>query len=214
MRSNITLLLSLFCALLCMSTTCQKDDIAFKYAFLEEIALSPAQRSYKIGDTLWLEYKNPSKQLYDQNTGQRITADTVSLSFWASLSALYEAPSNPPDGFCDFVSDGAVNVGRFFDAKSTFYTQRFGCNAANNYDFRVGIVFKQKGLYTLFLGDRTDAVIPCATRKTTFPFASIEFRFKVADTNKDIYLSAPANYRSTFFEKFFDKKTCYALRVD
>ena len=78
MRNKLSIpLAGLFISTICMATQCNKDFIDYKYNFVEKINLFPAQKSYNVGDTIWLQYTNPDKRLFDSRTRQYINADTV-----------------------------------------------------------------------------------------------------------------------------------------
>lgn len=99
---------------------------------------------------------------------------------------------------------------------STFMS--FGCNAANNYDFKVGVVLKQKGYYSLGLFDNQRSVVGCPNRTTAFPYSTIAYRFNLSDCNMDIFLSIPKNlrigYATAYPEREIDNKEVFMLKVE
>lgn len=192
MKNSIYIpIVSLFIALLCMGTQCRKQEIEYKYNFLEKINLYPVQKVYQIGDTIWLQYTNTNKQLYDVHTSNYILSDTVSVDFQISLNSRYNTPLNPSDGFCDFLTVNGLNLGRYLNVYGSGFLNSFGCNNTYNYNFTVGVVLKQKGIYSLDLLGSPRNVIACPNRISSFPLSTIEYRFDVIDCNKDIFLSIP-----------------------
>jgi hypothetical protein len=180
---------SLFIALLCMGTQCEKGVIEYKYNFIEKVNLFPAQKNYKVGDTIWLQYINVGKRLYDSRTNQNILANTVSVPFQIFFTARYNAPVNPSGGFCDYITSAGVNVGRYLGDYGTGFLLNSGCSGTNSYDFTIGVVPKQKGIYSLDLLSAPRSVNGCPNRLSSFPLSTIEYRFNITDGNKDVYLT-------------------------
>ena len=201
-----------------MGTQCNKEEIEYKYNFVEKINLFPIQKSYNLGDTIWLQYTNPNKQLYDSRTRNYIPAETVSVDFQVSFNSRYNAPVNPVDGFCDFLTVNGINIGRYLDVYGTGFLNSFGCNSNNNYDFTVGVIPKQKGIYSLDLLGVPRNVSACSNRISGFPSSTIEFSFNVIDCNKDIYLSIPPQSRGEslkgYTESKIDTKQVYIVKVE
>ena len=159
-------------ATLCVGTQCHKEDIVYKYSFLEKIDLFPTQKSYSVGDTIWLQYANPSKKLYDNGTGQYILADTVSITFQVTLNSRYNAPFNPADGYCDFITPNGINLDRYLDTYGTGLLSTFGCSSNNSNDFKIGVILKQKGIYSLDLAEIPRSVAGCVNRISAFPLST------------------------------------------
>lgn len=219
MKHNLYLPLALlFTALICMGTQCNKIEIEYKYNFLEKVNLYPVQKSYHLGDTIWLQYTNPTKKLFDSRTNQYISAEDVNISFQIGYNSRYNAPVNPTHGFCDFISSNGVNSGRYLGTYGNSISYVFGCNTNNSYDFTVGVVPTQKGIYSLDLTGVNGTVTGCADNTLTFPLSTIEYSFNVNDCNKEIYLSIPPASRGEsgpgYTEKNIDNKKSYILTVD
>ncbi len=140
MRTKLAIpIASLYVLLLTTAFQCEKNveaDPAYK--FKEPIHLYPEQKSYHIGDTLWLEYRNPSRTMVDQRTNQPIAVDTVSIQFQLSYNSRYDAPVSPAGGFCDFVT---ATGGRITGYTGHFGTGAFlevGCDAPPQLQFQSG----------------------------------------------------------------------------
>jgi len=209
---------SMFIALLCMATQCDKDHIEYKYNFIEKVDLFPAKKSYQVGDTIWLQYANPGKRLFDNRTSQQISADTVSLQFKVSFSRRYNTPINPSDGFCDYVTTSGTDAARYLNINGTAFLVTLGCSSNNSYNFKIGVVPKQKGIYSLdFLGVPWN-VSSCSNRIAGFPLSTIEYRFNVVDGNKDIYLAIPPYSRGEstkgYTESKIDNKQVFVVKVE
>jgi hypothetical protein len=196
MKNNVfKRLLFVFAVFVCMSTQCNKESLMPpKYNFIEQLDLFPAQKDYKVGDTIWLQYNNVSKSMYDFSSRQQIPVASISVNFSTALNSKYQAPVNPPDGFCDFISSNGVNINRHLDAHGSSTNQMFGCSA-NDIDFKIGIVLKKTGIYSIDLPDNIWGIYGCPNRASKFPYSTIAFKFNVSDCNKDIYLSIPAASR-------------------
>lgn len=221
MRNNvIILILLLFTALLSMGfQKCNKEEIKSKYNFLEKLDLHPVQKIYQVGDTIWLEYINSSKMLFDKNTGQKILADNVGIQFQVSYNSRYSKnPVTSSGGLCDFISPVGININRYMGQTGNSALMNFGCNGANNYNFKVGVVLKQKGYYSLGLFDNQRSVFGCSNRIPAFPHSTIAYRFNLADCNKDIYFSIPKDQRmsdaTAYPEREIDNKEVFVLKVE
>lgn len=221
MRNSFFIQIScLLLAQMFMGTTCHKDVEDYKYKFVEKINLFPANKSYKIGDTIWIQYSNPDKKLFEQSSSKYITADTVSVTFQTSFNALYDYPINPSGGFCDYVTANGINVSVFVGEYSTRLVQTIGCNSTNSYDFKIGVVLKQAGIYSLNLNGVPLSVSACSNRISNFPFSSIDYQYNLTDCNKDVYLSIPPDARSEptkskgIEENLIDKKKVFVFKVE
>ena len=93
----------------------------------------------------------------------------------------------------------------------------FGCAAAG-YGFKVGIIPKLRGVYSLDLPAVSRDLSACPGRRTTFPFSVIDYHFAVTDGNKDVYLAIPANARGEspkgYTERQIDNKLAFVLKVE
>lgn len=216
-------LIQISCLLLAgmfMGTTCHKDVEDYKYKFLEGIDLFPANKGYKTGDTIWIQYSNPNKKLFEQSSGKYISADTVSVTFQTSFNALYNYPINPSGGFCDYVTANGINVIGFVGEYGSGLQQTFGCNSTNSYDFKIGVVLKQTGIYSIDLNGVPLSVSPCSYRISSFPFSSIDYQYSLRDCNKDVYLSIPPEARNEptkskgIKENLIDTKKAFVFKVE
>lgn len=217
-RSLIIPIASLFIALLSTGMRCNKEEVSYQYNFVEKVRIFPTQKTYKQGDTIWLQYTNPNKQLQDERTNQSIAVNGVWLGFQVAFNSRYNTPINPAGGFCDFVTVYGVNAGRYLGEFGTTLSTTFGCNTSNSLDFMVGVVPKQKGIYSLdFLG-APGTVSDCPNQTTSFPLSTIAYRFDVADGNKDVYQTIPIHARSEpspgYTESKIDAKQVYVVKVE
>jgi len=192
--------------------------IKYKYNFAEKLDLFPAQKLFHVGDTVWVQYVNTDNMFLDTKTGKRIQADSLYINFDLTLNALYNTAVNPPGGFCEFVPPVGMIAGRW---PGQYYTKTaidVGCATSYNYNFKLGIVLKEKGIFSVDMF-RDMLVQECGNRGKEFPESNIEFAFNLADGNKDIFLSIPLASRggdsgSKEVEKRIDDRIAYVLRVD
>lgn len=197
---------------------CSKDTITYTYNFVEKIDLFPVQKSYKVGDTIWIQYKNPNKTLFDKLSNKNIPADSISISFTASFNYRYSNYSYSTDGFCNYITAAGINVGRTLGSNGTGIFQEFGCGISNSYDFTIGVVLKQTGIFSLGAGGSSPSVRACINRNSGFPFSTTQYLFNVADCNKDIYLTIPPNSRvetaKGYTERGIDNKELFIIKVE
>ena len=187
------------------------------HVFQEPVRLFPAQKRYRVGDTIWVAYQSPGRALVDRRTGQPVALDSVALPFAFGYNSRHGAPVSPAGGFCDFVAPTggglAVNPGPF----GAGALLDFGCGGAG-YGFRVGVVPKLRGVYSLDLSPVPRPISACPGRRTRFPLSVIEYRFAVADGNKDVYLAIPANQRvespNGYTERQIDNKAVFVFQTE
>jgi len=202
-----------------MDFRCSKDPpIDYAHDFVEKVDMFPAQKTYHIGDTVWVQYVNTDNKFQDKKTSQRVLADSLSILFQVSLNALYNTAVNPAGGFCDFVTPAGVNAGRSLGHFGTGMVREFGCGISYSYNFKIGIVFKEKGIFTVNLSGKLD-VLGCSGRVNRYPNSTIEYSFNLVDGNKDVFFSIPLASRggkkaSNAVENMIDGRKAFALRVE
>ena len=210
---------SLYVLLLTTAFQCgEYDEPAPAYTFQESIDLYPEQKRYRLGDTLWLEYRNPGNTLVDQRTNQPVAVDSVSLRFPLNYTSRYEAPVSPAGGFCEFVTATGGRIAGYTSPYNTAASLEVGCDASRSFRFKVGVVPKHKGVYSLDLPVVPQEVRACPTRRTGFPRSTIVYRFTAADGNKDVYLAIPPHQRGESVkgttEQRIEDKIVFVLKVE
>ena len=125
----------LFIAWICMGTECNRNEISYTYNFLEKVDIVPAQKIYKLGDTIWLKYSNPNKRLYDQNSSKSITVDTIGIPFFIAVGPVLNYPKDSVNTICRFITDNGATVMDGYN-----YQQFYGCNNTNDFTFKIGII--------------------------------------------------------------------------
>jgi hypothetical protein len=221
MRHRLTVpLIASYLFLLCTAFQCGEElEPDYQYAFTEQLSLRPEQKSYRVGDTIWVQYRNPTTLLLDQLTNQPVAADTVSIPFQLSLKPRYNTPSNPVAGFCDFVTDQGLNVGRVHSSYGTIFFQEYGCSGKPGYDITVGVVLTQPGTYSLDAYIPAGSVWSCPTRRTRFPLSTITFSFAIADGNRDVLAAIPptpglSGYALAQLEELLASKKLLMVKVE
>lgn len=201
-----------------MGTTCYKGDIIDppKQDFVETLNLFPAQKTYLINDTIWLQFQTTNKTLFDTLSNQRLPSSSVKFLFNIVLLPKYDNPSVPSGNFCDFVLPANVVPNTRASPNGIATTFEVGCDNSMAYDVKVGIVLKYKGVYVLDMSSNTP-LLPCSGVTNPYPSASIRFKYNLNDTNKDVYLNIPASARNEFpsglTEKQLEAKVAYAFGV-
>ncbi len=202
-----------------MGTYCSKhyNTEEAKQVFTEKINIYPAQKTYSINDTIWLDFQTADKTLYDSISRQRLFTSRVKFNFQIILIAKYDFPTLSSGVYCEFIHP--VNLTPI-QQTSTFGTStsfEIGCDNAPRYDTKVGLVLKQKGIYVIDI-ETLKLIQPCIGEVNPYPGSYLIFTYNIADTNKDIYLSIPDSDRTDnppgFTEKQLDKKLAYAIRVE
>ncbi len=219
MKYNYHLIGSLiFVSIICLGTQCRKDEIVYQYSFSEKVDLFPAEKSYNIGDTIWIQYVNPTGKLFDKNSHQYISIDTVQIGIQIGYNSLYNAPIKPSGGFCDFISGNMINQSLFRGDFGTSVRFGFGCNMNNSFDFKIGIIPIQIGVYYISFGSASNNVQGCPNKIVRFPYSLLEYRYNNQDCNKDIFLQIPVNSRTTspkdYYENQIDQKQAYIVKIE
>ncbi len=192
---------------------CDKEE--YQHHFLEKVELSPERKSYNVGDTIWLQYSNPDNRFFDRFKRLDLGIDSALISFELKLNAQYNTPVGPPDGFCDFVTAGGVNNGRYLYDYRTSLSTMIGCDN-NAYNFKIGVVLKQKGIYSLEM-PLDFSLQSCPLRANRIPLSRIEYQFNIIDGNKEVYQAIPLSLRmdgSGYMENEIDNKRAMMIQVD
>ncbi len=88
----------------------------------------------------------------------------------------------------------------------------------SNHNFKIGIITKEKGIYSIDLGGGFNYVNACPNKIANFPISTIQYRYTNADCNKDIYLEIPPNSRGEspkgHAENQIDQKETYIVKVE
>lgn len=209
----------LLAAFICMGTTCNykcgdRLIIDYTYQFSEKIDLYPAKKMYKIGDTIWLQFNRPDKLLYDKVSNKKILVDTASIGFqFGFLTPDYFYPNYPINGLCNYLifSNGTL-IDSINNSCNGLY-RTFGCNSTNTYDFKIGIILKQAGLFEIWLAGIERLVSGCANRINNFPLSIIGFTFNLADCNKSIFVSLPQATKGFFSGQEIDNRQAFLFYV-
>jgi hypothetical protein len=191
------------------------DNDPPEQSFAEKVSLTPAQKFYKIGDTIWLNFVTPDKTLFDTISKQRLPTNAVKFRFGTYLLAKYETPDNPAEGYCHFILPSNITANNSTTKEGTTTSFYLGCDNSSNYNASIGIVLKYKGYYVIDMFGGSP-IEPCANQSNPYRNSGISFSFDVNDTNKDVYLTIPASFRNDtagHTERWLDRKFAYALKV-
>lgn len=217
MRSSFLLTIALLgAALLTMGLQCDKDEYFEppKQAFKEKITVTPVQKQYRVGDTIWVRFATSDKSLYDTISQQRLPSEKVRFLFGASLIPIHDTPVDPPGGFGDFIlpAGTTTTTPRLSYGQSAYWY--LGCDNTVRYDAIIGIKLKHTGIYLLQASSVINEIEQCPGQNNPYPGSYVWFTFDVPDTNKDVYLTLPASKRTDpAYERILDTKAAYALQV-
>lgn len=214
---KVVLFLSFLTTIL-MGLQCEKDTdyISPKQRFLETVSLKPARKIYNINDTIWLRYITSNKTFLDTISGKRLPTNTIKFNFGATLLPKYGTPTNPSDGYCNFILPTNTRAQYVTDESGTATLFDIDCDGSSNYELAIGVVLKYKGIYVLNLPDGI-TLQACANQTNPYTSATLQFIYNLADCNKDVYLSIPESSRQEFPVGFTEAqigyKVAYALEV-
>ncbi|MBC5994175.1 hypothetical protein [Pontibacter cellulosilyticus] len=179
--------------------------------YKETLSLTPFQKSYNLGDTIWIETNLNNKFLFDSKSKQTALVDSVSLPVELSYSALYQVYSQPADGFCKVVSSNQVKAETKNYERTTFIIASYGCNQSG-YRFKIGLVLLSTGVYSLRIAENTD-FYNCLKPQQYANRSQISYTFDLNDTNKDVFLAIPAISRGGLNTEKIDSKEEYIVKV-
>lgn len=199
-----------------MGLQCDKDEYVEppKQAFKEKVTLTPAQKQYRVGDTLWVRFATADKTLYDTMSRQRLPSGQVKFLFGASLIPIHDTPAEPLGGYGDFIlpPGTVITMPHLYYGTSAYWY--LGCDNTARYDALIGIRLKHTGIYLLQASATTSNIEPCTGQSNPYPNSVIYFTFDVPDVNKDVFLTIPAAKRTDpVYERIFESKVAYALQV-
>jgi hypothetical protein len=164
------------------------------YAFEQNVTISPVKKEYTQGDLVWMEVNFP-KQMTDQTTGKTVEVGNATFNLNLEVTDPF-VPSPDLEKFALIPQNGVVSNDDNFEEKGTALIS-FGC-PANDYSMRVGIQFKEKGGYLVYLnkanpyfqivftGDADCSIIkPNTIPPDEADIGTVRLTFALTDTNKD-----------------------------
>lgn len=199
------LILAVF-SCLTMSFSCEEYvEPEYSHIIQETLTLTPYKKTYKVGDTIWIETNIPTgKYLYDTEVFQRVLIDSVSLPLNLNYHNLYKNPSFVIGGFIKPVHADQV------ERQSPHLSFRYTCNQPD-YNFKVGLVLLTPGIYSLRIHDQ-NFFSNCITGSQASR-SRIYYKFDVADSNKDIFLAIPPISRGGLSTDKMDAKEEFIVQV-
>lgn len=118
------------------------------YLFEEKLTVSPVKKEYTQGDFVWLESGIAGKQLTDQTTGKTVEVGNATFNNTLNVSDPFVfAPNLEKFGLIPQV--GVVTNDEDFEENGSASVS-FGC-PANDYSMKIGIQFKEKGGYLVYM---------------------------------------------------------------
>ncbi|GAB3530392.1 hypothetical protein GCM10027443_10890 [Pontibacter brevis] len=200
------LVLAVF-SFLTMGFSCEEYvEPEYTHIIQETLTLTPYKKTYKVGDTIWIETNIPTgKYLYDTKVFQRVLIDSVSLPLNLNYYKLYKNPSRTIGDFIKPVHADLV------ERKSPYLSFRYACNQPD-YNFKVGLVLLSSGIYSLRIHDQ-NYFSNCITGSQASR-SRIYYKFDVADSNKDIFLAIPPISRGGWGTDKMDAKEEFVLQVE
>ena len=158
-----------------------------QHYYYEPLGITPYNLNYNVGDTVWLHVSLPGKMLYDTLTHQTMRYDSGYFGTNATVQLLYNNPFIT-DGtpFASFVYTPGITANETTTEAYTTSTITFGCDQVTDYELKVGIVFKQKGVYGLSL---SGTLQKCYSN--LYVYNQIGFYFTVPDAHANFYSQLP-----------------------
>lgn len=206
----------MFFALLTLNFQCDKEDPyrENKFEFVQKLEVYPLKKTYAVNDTIWIEFNNSDKRLFDQKSNSSVLFDTGSIFAGLYMKPLYNTPTAGADGFADFVVRDAVQVDSFnHDAFGIFV---YKLCSEPDFHFKIGFVVRSRGFYALHTGRYRAVACPV---NTNLSFTSeISFSFNISDTNRDVYEQIPESVRKQYAHTWLDYghslKNVLVIRVE
>jgi hypothetical protein len=200
---------------------CGKEDLipVPENRFVEKLSLFPYKKTYQRGDTIWLQFQTASKTLFESLTNRVIPTDSTFMALNFLYQKRYPIPFNATvDTFCYTTTSFGLNQGLKIPPASrsdNFLTYFSDCNS-NFYFFKVGFIPKTTGIYSL--NWPAGELVDCPNKVLKSTYSIVNFRFDLADCNKDVYVSIPPASRGEsvkgYTEKEIDNKKVFVFKVE
>jgi len=172
-----------FVGVLSVYGTCNKNSNCndVDYSFLAGMKVTPDRDSVNIGDTIWLELSTP-KIFTDNNTNQQVEfAGAINLGTDINFDKLL---GNHNVSFCASCFDLIPVKGTFIN--DNFVPERNKdyrfLEEADKYAFKLAIIPKQRGTYSISIGDASGVYTP--NKKCV----KASFKYSFQNTNQHLYL--------------------------
>ncbi|HEX2608988.1 MAG TPA: hypothetical protein VHK91_16510 [Flavisolibacter sp.] len=208
-------LITLFLSVICIATTCPRGELfplpTLQYAFQGNVTVSSPTGILAIGDTLWIEWANPRKKLFEKKSAAFLPADSLSIPFYLEYQRL--AGGSIPEAF-QFITSPTSEL----ELKSEYYgvSGRTGCSTGYQQHFRIGMVCRDTGTYAINFQPTSHYLIAgCLGRKDQSSLSSMEYLFSDNSGSKDIFNSLPMNSQNgyAFLNSQIDKREVYLFQV-
>lgn len=184
---KIVLPILLLFGVLSFQFQCGKDypgaDIPLKYAFKEQVSITPYKLNYAVGDTIWLSMHVQYKKLFDEKTNTRVYFDSANFNMIAQIDLLFNNPFIGTGPFGSYVFQPGIQANTGNGGAQTYAHISAGCSPSLHYDVNVGIVLLHKGVFGISLF--SSAIRKCFV--DGYQNASLTLSFDVADTHKQFY---------------------------
>lgn len=195
---------------------CEKDyiEIPPKYEFVEKLTLAPYKKTYLLNDTIWVQFQPANKSLFDKLSNSQVFLDTSVLVSFFKYRKVFPMPTQS-DTFCNYFADSRLNPSFNTLSSSNLENTISIITTCNNpFDFKIGIIPKKTGIYLLEPGF---AVRDCPNRLPNY-YHKAKFIFDLADCNKDVWLTIPAETRLKltpyYLETSIERKEIFAFKVE
>ncbi len=205
------------CIFLSGCTECKTNGFYpnIKYFFLQNVSLSPNQKTYKKFDTIKFEIFVQGKRLFDTISKTEVGTDSISLPLSIYVYNLNTGQPAAKDGYFNFVDSNGQKL--LVDTMNSYISHGFTfstttvCTNSPDYTLKIGMVVKDTGVYTLNVGGAS--VNPCLfTNSPPSSYSYIDYYLNLTEFNEDVFNSVPQNLRREGGYDFGTKKL-FVFRV-
>lgn len=196
---NALIIIILGCIVL-LNTGCPKTCIESNYLFAVNSYISPDKDSIKVGDTIYITSSFHTK-LIDQNSGSEINyTGAKNLGSTLGIGKLMTSNAIPTDAVFDF---------NYISIKGSVYNDRSIASPDgvqqlkyqeinDNYELKIGLIAKTKGVYGLGLGNGLSV-----GRSNSKNCEKASFNISINNTDQHFYLyqNTYPNHQSNDYEK-------------
>ena len=159
------------------------DPLVSIYDFKQNVTITPYHLNYTAGDTLWLGVNIPGKKLFDERTNTKVFFDSASFTAKASVALVYNNPFISTGPFASFVFPAGVSAYTGNGGGSTYASINFGCSPSVDYNFELGIVLKEKGVFGISFF--SEGIQKCFANN--YQYNTLTYSFDVTDNHKQYY---------------------------
>ncbi len=168
-----------------MAFQCRRVNLPLQVEYRDVVQVSPLQKSYNAGDTVFFTYHNPTKMFHRMDLGRDVFVDSFSLAVAIGVNAQYVRGVDTTGGYVGYYADPGQNAPLFPGAGSSAGYLRFDCPDSSGYYFRLAVILKKPGMYLISI--QNEQFYSCPGRFAQTDNGYLIFTLDANDLNEDVF---------------------------